>query len=74
MKGMISEGDIDGAIEALQAEYPAVGVHMHGGGERGGFSMLVDWQDLKGWERGAKTRMSICAQIPPVSSRSNSRM
>ena len=55
MKGMISEGDIDGDIEALQAEYPAVGVHMHGGGERGGFSMLVDWQDLKGWERGAKT-------------------
>jgi hypothetical protein len=41
MKGMISEGDIDGAIEALQAEYPAVGE------PRG--------QDLEGWERGAKT-------------------
>ena len=48
MKGMISESDIDGAIVALQARYPAVGVHLRGG-ERGGFSMLVDWQDLEGW-------------------------
>ena len=54
MKGMISEADIDGAIDALQAQYPAVGVHLRGG-ERGGFSMLVDWQDLEGWEMGAKT-------------------
>src|SRR5512147_1389148 len=54
MKGMISESDIDGAIEALQARYPAVGVHLRGG-ERGGFAMLVDWQDLEGWEKGAKT-------------------
>jgi hypothetical protein len=54
MKGMISEADIDGAIDALQAKYPAVGVHLRGG-ERGGFSMLVDWQDLEGWEKGAKT-------------------
>src|SRR5512132_3791557 len=54
MRGMISEADIDGAIDALQAEYPAVGVHLRGG-ERGGFSMLVDWQDLEGWEKGAKT-------------------
>jgi hypothetical protein len=54
MKGMISESDIDGAIDALQASYPAVGVHLRGG-ERGGFSMLVDWQDLEGWEKGAKT-------------------
>jgi SpoIIAA-like len=54
MKGMISEADIDAAIDALQAQYPAVGVHLRGG-ERGGFSMLVDWQDLEGWEKGAKT-------------------
>jgi SpoIIAA-like len=54
MRGMISEADIDGAIDALQAEYPAVGVHLRGG-ERGGFSLLVDWQDLEGWEKGAKT-------------------
>ena len=54
MKGMISETDIDGAIDVLQAQYPAVGVHLRGG-ERGGFGMLADWQDLEGWEMGAKT-------------------
>ncbi|MFO1155979.1 MAG: STAS/SEC14 domain-containing protein [Rhodospirillales bacterium] len=54
MKGMISEADIDAAIDALQARYPQVGVHLRGG-ERGGFSMLADWQDLEGWEKGAKT-------------------
>jgi hypothetical protein len=54
MKGVISEADIDGAIDALQERYPAVGVHLRGG-ERGGFGMLVDWQDLEGWEKGART-------------------
>ena len=54
MSGTISEADIDGAIDALQAKYPQVGVHLRGG-ERGGFSMLANWQDLEGWERGAKT-------------------
>ena len=54
MKGMISEADIDGALDALQAQYPTVGVHLRGG-EQGGFRMLVDWQDLEGWEKGAKT-------------------
>ena len=54
MSGMISEADIDAAIDALQAKYPQVGGHLRGG-ERGGFSMLVDWQDLDGWEKGAKT-------------------
>jgi hypothetical protein len=54
MKGMISEADIDGAIDTLQGEYPGVGVHLRGG-DRGGFSVLLDWQDLEGWEKGAKT-------------------
>lgn len=54
LTGMISEGDIDGAINTLQAQYPAVGVHLRGG-ERGGFSILADWADLEGWEKGAKT-------------------
>ena len=54
MKGMISEADIDAAIDELQAQYPAVGVHLRGG-ERGGFSILVNWQDLEGWQKGAKT-------------------
>jgi hypothetical protein len=52
MTGMISEAD--GAIDRLQAQYPAVGVHLRGG-ERGGFSMLADWRDLEGGEKGAKT-------------------
>ncbi|MGZ9021498.1 MAG: hypothetical protein ACXW3S_16445, partial [Rhodoplanes sp.] len=50
---MITEADIDGAIDALQEQYPAVGVHLRGG-ERG-FNILADWQDLQGWEKGAKT-------------------
>jgi hypothetical protein len=61
MTGMISEADIDGAIDALQARYPQVGVHLRGG-ERGGFSMLVDWQDLEGWEKGAKTLGTLTAK------------
>ena len=61
MKGMISEADIDGAIDALQARYPAVGVHLRGG-EHGGFSILVDWQDLEGWQMGAKTLGTVTAK------------
>ena len=53
MKGMITEADIDAAIDALQEQYPSVGVHLRGG-ERG-FNILADWQDLQGWEKGAKT-------------------
>jgi hypothetical protein len=52
--GMISEADVDGAIDTLQQEYPAVGVHVRGG-EGGGFSVLADARDLEGWETGAKT-------------------
>jgi Protein of unknown function (DUF3478). len=53
VEGMISEADLDRAMEALQADYPAVGVHLRGG-ERG-FRMLIDWERLEGWEKGAKT-------------------
>jgi hypothetical protein len=41
MEGMISEADLDGALDMLQSKYPAVGVHLSGG-ERGGFGMLMD--------------------------------
>lgn len=61
MKGMISEADVDNAIDALQSRYPQVGVHLRGG-DRGGFSMLVDWQDLEGREKGAKTLGTIDRQ------------
>lgn len=53
MKGMINEADIDSAIDALQTKYPPVGVHLRGG-ERGGFAVLTDWQDLEGWRRGRR--------------------
>lgn len=54
MSGMISEADIDQAIDGLEARYPAVSVHLRGG-DRGGFSVLADWRDLEGWQVGAKT-------------------
>jgi hypothetical protein len=55
MEGLISEADLDGAIDALQSKYPAVGV-------RGGFSMCIDWHKLEGWEKGAKTVGMITAK------------
>jgi hypothetical protein len=61
MSGKVSEADIDGAIEALQARYPAVGVHLRGG-ERGSFGMLLDWKSLEGWELGAKTLGTVTAK------------
>jgi hypothetical protein len=62
MSGMISEADIDSAIEALQEQYPTVGVHLRGGGEHGGFNVLLDWQDLQGWEKGAKTLGTVTSK------------
>jgi hypothetical protein len=61
LKGLLSEADIDEAIETLQARYPAVGVHLRGG-DRGGFSVLLDWRDLEGWQMGAKTLATITAR------------
>jgi len=61
MQGLISEADLDRAIEALQSQYPAVGVHLLGG-EGGGFSMCMDWEKLEGWEKGAKTVGMITAK------------
>jgi hypothetical protein len=61
MQGMVGEADIDAAIESFQARYPAVGVHVRGG-ERGGFAILVDWQGLEGWEKGAKTLGTVTAK------------
>ena len=58
LSGIVSEGDIDGAIEELQLQYPGVGVHLRGG-DAGGFKMLADWQNLEGWEKGARTLGTI---------------
>ena len=54
MTGMIAEADIDTAMDQLQAQFPGVGVHIRGG-EHGGFNVLIDWENLEGWEKGAKT-------------------
>lgn len=54
MTGMITEADIDAAMDQLQARFPAVGVHIRGG-EHGSFNVLMDWENLEGWQKGAKT-------------------
>lgn len=59
--GMMSESDIDGAMDALQKEYPSVGVRIRGEAT-GGYSMLLDWQALEGWQTGAKTFGTISAR------------
>ncbi|MFZ1415349.1 MAG: STAS/SEC14 domain-containing protein [Defluviicoccus sp.] len=54
MAGVVTAADIDAAMDQLQAQYPAVGVHIRGG-EYGSFNVLLDWENLAGWEKGAKT-------------------
>jgi hypothetical protein len=46
MKGKISEADIDDAVDALQEQYPAIGVHVRGGGAHSGFSVLAGSRGL----------------------------
>lgn len=53
-EGMISEADIDGAMDGLQERYPELGVRIAGGTSRR-FAMMLDWERLDGWEMGAKT-------------------
>lgn len=62
MTGMITEADIDAAMDQLQAQFPGVGVHIRGG-EQGGFNVLLDWENLEGWERGAKTVGMMAARF-----------
>ena len=52
--GMVSEADIVGALDNLQERFPQVGVRLSGGA-KGGICVLHDWQNLEGWELGAKT-------------------
>lgn len=53
LKGMVNEDDIEAAIDVLQQQFPGVGVHLRGQGRS--YSVLSDWRELEGWERGAKT-------------------
>ena len=52
--GMISEADIDGAMNTLEERYPELGVRIAGSAKRR-FAILLDWERLEGWEMGAKT-------------------
>lgn len=54
MHGMISEADIESTLDNLEERYPQVGVRLSGG-TKGGIRVFHDWQNLEGWEQGAKT-------------------
>lgn len=54
MQGMVSEADMESAMDSLQERYPQVGVRLSGG-TGGGIRVLHDWRHLEGWELGAKT-------------------
>ncbi len=45
MTGLISEAEIEGCNEELAGTFDQETLHL----------VLLDWQDLEGWERGAKT-------------------
>lgn len=61
MVGMITEADIDAAVDQLEAEFPAVGVHVRGAGQP--FDVLSDWERLEGWEKGAKTLGTVTSKL-----------
>ena len=54
MRGIVSAAEIDATFDELQERYPQVGVRVRGG-ERGGIDVLLDWEHLERWEKGAKT-------------------
>ncbi|MFO1127695.1 MAG: STAS/SEC14 domain-containing protein [Rhodospirillales bacterium] len=60
VNGMISEADLDAAMAALEKENPAVNVHLVG--DAGSVRMLIDWEHLEGWEKGAKTAGTMFAK------------
>ena len=62
MHGMVSEADIETALDNLQERFPQVGVRLSGG-TKGGISVLQDWQNLEGWEQGAKTAGTMAGKI-----------
>jgi hypothetical protein len=62
MRGIVSEAEIDATFDKLQERYPQVGVRVRGG-ERGGVDMLLDWEHLEGWEKGAKTIETLTGKM-----------
>lgn len=62
MHGMVSEADMESAMDRLQESYPQVGVRLSGG-TKGGIRVLHDWRHLEGWEQGAKTVGTIMGKM-----------
>jgi hypothetical protein len=54
MRGVVSEAEIDATFDELREHYPQIGVRVRGG-ERRGIGVLLHWEHLDGWEKGAKT-------------------
>lgn len=61
VKGMISEADIDACSDHLAARYPDFDVRPVGG--RGPVGVLLDWRQLEGWVKGAKTLSTLTAKM-----------
>jgi hypothetical protein len=60
--GMVSEADIETALDNLQERFPQVGVRLSGGA-KGGIRMFLDWEHLEGWEMGAKTSGTMAGKM-----------
>ena len=60
--GMVTESDIETALDNLQGRFPQVGVRLSGG-TKGGIRMFLDWEHLEGWEQGAKTAGTMAGKM-----------
>lgn len=60
--GTVSDEAIEGALDNLEARYPQVGVRISGG-EIGGIGVFLDWEQLDGWETGAKVASTLTAKM-----------
>jgi hypothetical protein len=60
-RGMVSEADIDACANDLSARYPYFDVRPVGG--RGPIGVLLDWRELEGWVKGAKTLSTLTAKM-----------
>ncbi len=57
-EGTITADDIYASMDDLQERFPALAVRVMGGkGE--GISLLLDWENLEGWQMGAKTAGTV---------------
>lgn len=59
--GKISEADLDAAIDSLEKDYPAVSVRLRG--DERGFVVVLDWERLEGWDKGAKTLGTVTSRL-----------